>query len=99
MNIKSIGPGTVSLVTTLLIQAAGVIYFISALASTVSFHEDRLTKTEQTIEQLSDKIAVLSEDLKLLRDQQKNINAEHKMLFEKTNLYDGVYAPAESRKY
>mgnify|MGYP005811743595 CR=1 FL=1 len=98
MNI-SLNSSTIGIASGLLIQAAGIVYFISALASTVSFHEDRLARTEETIEQLSDKITVLSEDLKLLIDNMQTINTEHRMLFDSGSYGDKKYLPGEKRTY
>jgi peptidoglycan hydrolase CwlO-like protein len=98
MNIKVNGT-FVSILTAVIVQAAGIIFFISSLSSTVENNNSRIARIESSIIEISAAIESLDKSITLMHDQQKNINSEHKMLFEKTNLYDGVYTPAESRKY
>ena len=98
MNIKVNGT-FISIATAIIVQAASIIFFISSLSSTVENNSARIGKIEASMDEISASIESLDKSITLMQDQQKNINAEHKMLFEKTNLYDGVYAPAESRKY
>ena len=98
MNIKVNGT-FVSILTAVIVQAAGIIFFISSLSSTVENNDSRIARIESSIIEISAAIESLDKSITLMHDQQKNINSEHKMLFEKTNLYDGVYTPAESRKY
>jgi|TARA_R110002074_G_scaffold164297_2_gene323913 peptidoglycan hydrolase CwlO-like protein len=98
MNIK-INASVVSITTAIIIQFAGVVFFISGLSSDVANHSTQIGKIEANMVEIAAAIESLDKSITLMHDQQKNINSEHKMLFEKTNLYDGVYTPAESRKY
>ena len=86
-------------VAAIIIQFAGVVFFISGLSSDVANHSTQIGKIEANMVEIAAAIESLDKSITLMHDQQKNINSEHKMLFEKTNLYDGVYTPAESRKY
>ena len=98
MNIKINGT-FISITTAIIVQAASIIFFISSLSSTVENNSARIGKIEASMVEIAASIESLDKSITLMHDQQKNINSEHKMLFEKTNLYDGVYTPAESRKY
>ena len=98
MKIKINGT-FISIATAIIIQFAGVVFFISGLSSDVENNDARINKLEASVIDVSAAIESLDKSITLLADRMDTINSEHKMLFEKTNLYDGVYAPAESRKY
>ena len=98
MNIK-INSTFISIATALIIQLSGVIYFVSSLSNHIDNNTNRLHKAELSISSISSAIEALDKSVTLMNDQQKNINSDHKILFEKTNLYDGVYVPAERRQY
>lgn len=98
MNI-SINTSTISIALGLLIQAAGIVYFISSLASTVEFNEQRLIQTEQHVQELQESINTLSTELHIVVDNMGTINSEHRMLFESGSYGDKKYLPGESRTY
>tara|TARA_Y100000004_G_scaffold172804_1_gene209970 strand:+ start:74 stop:370 length:297 start_codon:yes stop_codon:yes gene_type:complete len=98
MNI-SINSSTIGIASGLLIQAAGIVYFISSLASTVEFNEQRLIQTEEHVQELQEVINTLSTELQIIVDNMQTINSEHRMLFDSGSYGDKKYLPGESRTY
>ncbi len=98
MNI-SINSSTIGIASGLLIQAAGIVYFISSLASTVEFNEQRLIQTEERVQELQEVINTLSTELQIIVDNMQTINSEHRMLFDSGSYGDKKYLPGESRTY
>ena len=74
MNI-SINSSTIGIASGLLIQAAGIVYFISSLASTVEFNEQRLIQTEEHVQELQEVINTLSTELQIIVDNMQTINS------------------------
>ena len=97
MNIKVNGT-FVSILTAVIVQAAGIIFFISSLSSTVENNDSRLSKIESTMIELASTIEALDKSITLIVDQQHNINAAHELLFQ-GGTYGDKYVPAELRKY
>jgi len=97
MNIKVNGT-FISIATAIIVQAASIIFFISSLSSTVENNSARIGKIEASMDEIAAAIESLDKSITLMQDQQKNINAEHKMLFE-SGTYGDKYVPAEMRKY
>ena len=97
MNIKVNGT-FVSILTAVIVQAAGIIFFISSLSSTVENNDSRIGKIESTIIELAAAIESLDKSITLMQDQQGNINAAHELLFQ-GGTYGDKYVPAELRKY
>ena len=97
MNIKINGT-FISITTAIIVQAASIIFFISSLSSTVENNSARIGKIEASMDEIAAAIESLDKSITLMQDQQKNINAEHKMLFE-SGTYGDKYVPAEMRKY
>ena len=98
MNI-SINSSTIGIASGLLIQGAGIVYFISSLASTVEFNEQRLIQTEERVQELQEVINTLSTELQIIVDNMQTINSEHRMLFDSGSYGDKKYLPGESRTY
>ena len=98
MNI-SINSSTIGIASGLLIQGAGIVYFISSLASTVEFNEQRLIQTEEHVQELQEVINTLSTELQIIVDNMQTINSEHRMLFDSGSYGDKKYLPGESRTY
>ena len=97
MNVKINGT-FISIATAIIIQFAGVVFFISGLSSNVEKNDARIGKIEVSMIEIAAAIESLDKSITLMQDQQKNINAEHKMLFE-SGTYGDKYVPAEMRKY
>ena len=97
MNIKVNGT-FVSILTAVIVQAAGIIFFISSLSSTVENNNSRIGKVESTMIELAAAIESLDKSITLMQDQQGNINAAHELLFQ-GGTYGDKYVPAELRKY
>jgi peptidoglycan hydrolase CwlO-like protein len=97
MNIKINGT-VISIATAIIIQFAGVVFFISGLSSTVENNDARIGKIEVSMIEIAAAIESLDKSITLMQDQQKNINSEHQMLFS-TGVYGDKYVPAEMRKY
>ena len=97
MNIKVNGT-FVSILTAVIVQAAGIIFFISSLSSTVENNDSRIGKIESTMIELAAAIESLDKSITLMQDQQGNINAAHELLFQ-GGTYGDKYVPAEMRKY
>ena len=97
MNIKVNGT-FVSILTAVIVQAAGIIFFISSLSSTVENNDSRIGKVESTMIELAAAIESLDKSITLMQDQQGNINAAHELLFQ-GGTYGDKYVPAELRKY
>ena len=97
MNIKVNGT-FISITTAIIVQAAGIIFFISSLSSTVENNDSRIGKIESTMIELAAAIESLDKSITLMQDQQGNINAAHELLFQ-GGTYGDKYVPAELRKY
>ena len=97
MNIKINGT-FISIATAIIIQFAGVVFFISGLNSNVEKNDARIGKIEVSMIEIAAAIESLDKSITLMQDQQKNINSEHQMLFS-TGVYGDKYVPAEMRKY
>ena len=97
MNIKISGT-VVSIATAIIIQFAGVVFFISGLSSDVENNSARIGKIEASMIELASTIEALDKSITLIVDQQHNINAAHELLFQ-GGTYGDKYVPAELRKY
>lgn len=97
MNIKINGT-VISITTALIIQFAGVVFFISGLSSDVANHSTQIGKIEASMVEIAAAIESLDKSITLMQDQQHNINAAHELLFQ-GGTYGDKYVPAEMRKY
>ena len=97
MNIKINGT-VISITTAIIIQFAGVVFFISGLSSDVANHSTQIGKIEASMVEIAAAIESLDKSITLMQDQQHNINAAHELLFQ-GGTYGDKYVPAEMRKY
>tara|TARA_R110000824_G_scaffold376005_1_gene567067 strand:+ start:352 stop:597 length:246 start_codon:yes stop_codon:yes gene_type:complete len=80
------------------VQAAGIIFFISSLSSTVENNYSKIGRLESSIIEIAASVEALDKSITLMHDQQKNINAAHELLFQ-SGSYNNQYVPAERRQY
>tara|TARA_R110000787_G_scaffold73158_1_gene162943 strand:+ start:51 stop:347 length:297 start_codon:yes stop_codon:yes gene_type:complete len=97
MNIKVNGT-FISITTAIIVQAAGIIFFISSLSSTVENNYSKIGRLESSIIEIAASVEALDKSITLMHDQQKNINAAHELLFQ-SGSYNNQYVPAERRQY
>lgn len=97
MNIKINGT-VISITTAIIIQFAGVVFFISGLSSDVANNSAKIGKIEASMVEIAAAIESLDKSITLMQDQQHNINAAHELLFQ-GGTYGDKYVPAEMRKY
>ena len=97
MNIKVNGT-FISITTAIIVQAAGIIFFISSLSSTVENNYSKIGRLESSIIEIAASVEALDKSITLMQDQQGNINAAHELLFQ-GGTYGDKYVPAELRKY
>tara|TARA_R110000765_G_scaffold112531_1_gene204746 strand:+ start:772 stop:1068 length:297 start_codon:yes stop_codon:yes gene_type:complete len=97
MNLKVNGT-FISITTAIIVQAAGIIFFISSLSSTVENNYSKIGRLESSIIEIAASVEALDKSITLMHDQQKNINAAHELLFQ-SGSYNNQYVPAERRQY
>ena len=77
MNVKINGT-FISIATAIIIQFAGVVFFISGLNSNVEKNDARIGKIEVSMIEIAAAIESLDKSITLMQDQQKNINSNIK---------------------